>query len=229
MKQNAEAAAEPGRGGRRLAEALGRLREARGDRLEIHIVGHSAGAIILGHLLEHLPGAVKTCTLYAPACTVAFANARFAAAIEGGKLARNGLRIHVLAEALEQADSVGPYGKSLLYLVSRALERDHKTPILGLQLAFLAKHNGTAQWNTEAAADAFAHDLGTWQRFWAALPRGGDLVVEDRANVSMGRAAGAGTTPAAHGCFDNHAEVVDATIGRILGRAPPYAAENLNY
>ncbi|MBL8838819.1 MAG: C1 family peptidase [Alphaproteobacteria bacterium] len=231
MKQNAAMAAEPGRGGRRLAEALARLRAARGDRLEIHVVGHSAGAIILGHLLDHLPGAVASCTLFAPACTVGFANARYAAAATAGKLAKDGLRIHVLSDLLEQADSVGPYGKSLLYLVSRALERDHKTPILGLQLAFDPRHNGSAQWNTEDAAAEYERELVAWQKFWKGLPGAAAdrLVVETRDNVGMGSAPGAGTTPAVHGCFDNHAGVIDATMATILGRAPPHPAENLNY
>lgn len=231
MKQNAAMAAEPGRGGRRLAEALAQLRAARGDKLEIHIVGHSAGAIILGHLLEHLPGVIASCTLFAPACTVGFANARYAPAAAGGKLAKDGLRIHVLSDALEQADGVGPYGKSLLYLVSRALERDHKTPILGLQLAFEPRHNGSAQWNTEDAAEEFTRDLAAWQKFWKGLPGAAAerLVVEMRENVSMGSAPGAGTTPAVHGCFDNHAAVIDATMATILGRAPTHPAENLNY
>src|SRR5690606_40116525 len=40
------------------------------------LVGHSAGSIVLGHLLDRLAVSqvkVTSCTLYAPACTVAFA------------------------------------------------------------------------------------------------------------------------------------------------------------
>ena len=43
------------------------------------------------------------------------------------------LNIQCLSEKLEKDDSVGPYRKSLLYLVSRAFEEDKKEPILGMK------------------------------------------------------------------------------------------------
>lgn len=227
MKQNAAASALRGGGGGRLAEALAKLAAERGDRLEIHLVGHSAGAILLGHLLAHLPGQVASCTLYAPACTVAFANAHYVPAVSGGKLNGRRFRIHALSDERERADSVGPYGKSLLYLVSRALEPVHKTPILGLARCFEPRANETPQWNEEhpELRQEALQALKTWQKFW----KDGELVIEDRVSVSMGSDREAGTTPAVHGCFDNHAEVVDATMALILGRKPEKPAENLNY
>jgi pimeloyl-ACP methyl ester carboxylesterase len=227
MKQNAAAAALTGRGGQKLAEALGELAAQRGDKLEIHLVGHSAGAIILGHLLAQMPGQVASCTLYAPACTVDFANKHYAASVEGGKLNGRKFRIHVLSDERECEDGVGPYGKSLLYMVSRALEPVHKTPILGLARCFDPRFNNTQQWNAEhdVLRQEATAALKAWQGFWKDRP----LAIESRASVSMGSDPAAGTTPAVHGCFDNHAEVVDSTMALILGRKPELPAENLNY
>jgi hypothetical protein len=78
MKQNAEAAAAGGALGL-LATHLQRLRQAAGD-LEIHLIGHSAGAILLGHLLDRLITrkiAASSMSLYAPACTMAFATRQY--------------------------------------------------------------------------------------------------------------------------------------------------------
>jgi hypothetical protein len=41
--------------------------------------------------------------------------------------------MYTMTDELEQADDITPYGKSLLYLVSRAFEEDVPTPILGMQ------------------------------------------------------------------------------------------------
>ncbi|RYZ05544.1 MAG: peptidase C1 [Comamonadaceae bacterium] len=83
MKENARFACQPRRAGDLLAEALQGLAATWGENLEIHLVGHSAGSIILGHLVEvlaarGLAGRIASCHLYAPACTVEFANRYYA-------------------------------------------------------------------------------------------------------------------------------------------------------
>lgn len=227
MKQNAHAASEPGGGGRLLAEGLRRLATER-PSTRIHLVGHSAGAIILGHMLEHLPQ-LASCTLLAPACTVEFANEVYAPAVERGPLAGVPLRIHVLDDARELEDSVGPYGKSLLYLVSRALEPVHKTPLLGLEAAFRADWNNTDKWNQERHLSAgVQRTLETWQSFWASQPAG-NRIVESNASIRTGSAATAKPAVANHGCFDNHAGVIDSLIETVLGRKPPLPAPDLDF
>jgi hypothetical protein len=227
MKENAGLAAESGRGLAVLGSHLQALSAALDGDLSIHLLGHSAGAYVIGRLLARLGVhglAASSCTLYAPACDLAFAQSHFAAAVDGGALARTGLFVHVLADALELGDAVGPYRKSLLYLVSRALERQHKTPLLGLAAAFDPSCLGTGSWHGDWEDDA---DL--WQRwFWAdgvppggfaehgvPPPDGGLSIVADR-SVSAGPRA----IPAAHGSFDNDVDVVGRTLKRMLDLAP---------
>lgn len=115
-----------------------------GTGKSIHLAGHSTGGVLLGHLLDALdslgiPDLVSTCSLMAPACTVKFYNEhyrpRLGAAATGGKVVRlPRLDVYNLTDALELDDNVvKAYRKSLLYLVSRALERDRNKPLLGMQ------------------------------------------------------------------------------------------------
>lgn len=115
-----------------------------GSSMKIHLAGHSTGAVLLGHLLAALDRAiggkpvVASCTLLAPACTVDFFNAMYKPRLGGnpaaGKVPLPTMRVYNLADDAEQDDNVATvYGKSLLYLVSRALERQHDKPLLGLE------------------------------------------------------------------------------------------------
>ncbi len=110
-------------------------------KIKIHLVGHSTGGVLLGHLLTAMdtlrtPNLISTCTLFAPACTRDFFNERYAprlkANFKGTRLPV--LDIYNLNDKLEQDDNVvKAYRKSLLYLVSNALEREIGKPILGMQ------------------------------------------------------------------------------------------------
>ncbi len=221
IKQNAAASAEQTHAGALIAAALLDLKTRLPD-VEIHLAGHSAGAIILGHLLGLLdPTAHKiaSCSLYAPACTVAFALDHYATSTASGLLRASGLHIHVLSDRRELDDTVGPYRKSLLYLVSRALETNHKTPILGLAKVFDRSANG--RWQDRAQPSS----LPRWQDFWGnANP---NLRVVDTAQVSTGPLGR--QIKASHGSFDNDAATIDATLALILGSAPRYPIESLDY
>jgi hypothetical protein len=115
-----------------------------GSGMKIHLAGHSTGAVLLGHLLAALDRAVgdapvvASCTLLAPACSVDFFNENYRPRL--GKSPKDGrvplpkMRVYNLTDELEQDDNVAAiYGKSLLYLVSRALERQKDRPLLGLE------------------------------------------------------------------------------------------------
>ncbi len=73
MKENALAASVAKGAAQLVAEQLAKLAQAN-PGLEIHVVGHSAGSILHAPLLQMLTGPLKlkvrTCTLWAPACTV---------------------------------------------------------------------------------------------------------------------------------------------------------------
>ncbi len=120
MKENAVLAAESGRGGDLLSDAILSLSSSWGEQFELHLVGHSAGSIILGRLLDnlaqkHLTAKVKSVHLYAPACTVAFANRHYAPHAD----IMSNLYLDILADQREQEDDVVKiYKKSLLYFVS---------------------------------------------------------------------------------------------------------------
>ncbi|MFZ6654856.1 C1 family peptidase [Undibacterium sp. TJN19] len=236
MKQNALQGAEDGdppRGLFAIAERLQQLSKALGkDKLEIHLIGHSAGSIVQGYLLNLLAARqlpVQTCTLYAPACTVAFAETTYRKVIETGILAAPNFHIHMMSNARELDDNVAKiYNKSLLYLVARAFETQHKTPLLGMAASFDAAYFASNkiyddQWNQASIAT-----LKSWNAFyWGnTLPSGfaetGEgLSKTQAANLHIINAkdvsCGTRTIPVAHGSFDNDVAVVSATLARILG------------
>ncbi len=231
MKQNAGAAsrrADGDRGGFLAAQALAALRRMF-PALELHLVGHSAGSILLGHMLDDLNRQgikVSSCTLYAAACTVEFAQRTYARAIEQGLLRKQSLYMHVLTDDRERGDTVGPYRKSLLYLVSRALEDWHKTPLLGMANSFDPAKN--EQWSA-----ATKTHLKNWQRFWGGSPIAtlGDEQVVTAAVWKRGRIDEVmAKIASAHGSFDNDVVMIDQTIRRIVGRDRlEHPVENLRY
>jgi hypothetical protein len=209
MKQNAEMASRPGMGLDLLAKKLAKCGKP------VHLLGHSAGSIMIGHLL----GAAKraklnfaSCGLYAPACTLAFAVDHYGRAFaKGGALAKASLHIDNLTDEAETKDSVGPYGKSLLYLVSRALEERRKAPLLGLDIALTQGGKGKKM---EFDSADHAKLLQKWLAIGQTSGRitirrhsGPDVVVSDTQRI-----------PVAHGSFDNDCTVVEASLRRIRGK-----------
>jgi papain like protease len=211
MKQNAAAAALQERPTLGLtAQHLAALKKAR-PRLRIHLVGHSAGSILHGYLLDKLAEAelgVATCTLFAPACTVPFAVDHY---LKGTALDPATTIFHILDDVREQADSVGPYGKSLLYLVSRALEEHHKMPLLGMEIAWTPGARSTDDEQPFGNKPALDQAVATWRRDWKG-PAPFAISVPTVRDI----ADGSHTIAAAHGSFDNDVDVMTRTIRSIL-------------
>lgn len=243
MKENVAGGTMPGRGIDELAEQLAALK-AQTKKLEIHLVGHSAGSFVCGKLLSELGArglGAASCTLYAPACSVDFALSHFKPALESQnldrKLHRERFYLHLLSDTNELDDSVGPYRKSLLYLVSRALEKFHKTPLLGLVNTFDASRCSEEYWHSGTIASVKA-----WQQlFWNGEPPsgfadtgkqnvGGNLESHNLFLLSASQVnTGAHKIKSAHGCFDNSIDVVGDTIKRIIGGPLISRVQNLEY
>ena len=147
-----------------------------------------------------------------------FAVQHYVPAIENKVLPSKRFHIHLLSDAVEICDTVGPYRKSLLYLVSRALETCHKMPILGLEQVFEAKAN--PKWHEDEL-----ESVQLWQKFWSASGSGLDVVSTRQVSTgTLGR-----RIRACHGSFDNDATTIETTLRRIIGAKPPYAVEWIDY
>ena len=167
-------------------------------RPKIHLVGHSAGSIMLGRLLSALGRFklgnidIESIHLMAPACTVEFFKQHYSPYLDGkGELAlKDKIYLYMMRDKLELEDSVEAdipltprYSHSLLYLVSRAYEEAPKTPLAGMEL------------------------------YSGLMPTSPKLSVD----FSVSGA----TASRSHGGFDNDAATLTTIMSRILGKKPP--------
>lgn len=207
MKENARlASAHPDRkGGMQLImqharKALTKAGAADRGKWELHVVAHSAGSIFVAHAIRHLielGSTFKSLQFMAPAITVADFKTLLLPSIQSGKCPLPTL--YVLSDTGERDDDVGPYGKSLLYLVSNAFEQARETPLLGME------------------------------RFVVGPDADGDVakLLGRRVNgrpslVVAGTSAGAGSESESdtHGGFDNDPTTLNSVMFRVLDRAP---------
>lgn len=203
MKGDAEAAFSDrdgyGGGVRGLEPLLKALDKAK-NRPRLHLVGHSAGSIVLGRLLSAFGkfGLTKTeiagIHLMAPACTVEFFKEHYGPLLAGtGAVALTGkIHLYMMTDTLEEDDIVGfdipllpAYSRSLLYLVSRAFEEAPNTPIAGMEI------------------------------FQPGMPGSAKLTVDLSAGSSSAK-----TQSTSHGGFDNDATTLTTIMERILGKKP---------
>jgi hypothetical protein len=132
----------------------------------------------------------KTLQFFAPAITVDDFKTLVVPSITAGRCPVP--RTYVLDNAEELDDTVGPYGKSLLYLVSNAFEGKRLRPILGMK-AFLA--------NDPALMGLLGPTLVT-------------------SNPSMKTAGFPSSASKSHGGFDNDPPTMNSMVQHITG-APP--------
>ena len=115
---------------------------------EVHLVNHSAGSIFHAPLVRLLTSEgeirsglmrghqgfgipVATCTLWAPGISIGEFRRTYVPALSAGQIRR--FALYTLTDEAEQDDNcVQIYNKSLLYLVSNALEERRGEPLLGL-------------------------------------------------------------------------------------------------
>lgn len=202
-------------------------------KIELHVVGHSAGAILIGEWLDVLVSRkmkLKTLSLYAPACTVKFANNHFNKAVEKNVLAKSAVSIDLLSDERERRSNYGSYNKSLLYLVSRAFEDLHKEPLLGMEATWTRDIEETVykdQMKTEPTDEEIARlaSIDELLEFWKSSI---NIEVHDKKRRSVMRSTSNDEMPLSHESFNNDIKVVEATLKRILGKSKlKYKVENL--
>ncbi|MBC5781529.1 peptidase C1 [Ramlibacter sp. USB13] len=191
MKENALRASKAGGGALAVVKHLAGLQKTLGP-IEVHLVGHSAGSILLAPLLTQLGAAgidVATCTLWAPACNMEVFEDHYRPALEKQRIGQ--FALYVLGDKVEQDDHCAHiYNKSLLYLVSNAFEKQPRIPLF--------RDDGVPLLGMEKFLDAVRpllrgpHEL---------------VIAPDRDKLS---------TAMAHGAFDDDPATVASTFRRIV-------------
>jgi len=188
--------------------AIGKLDGHARDDWELHVVGHSAGCIYASHAVSalcNLGVSFKSLQLMAPAIRTDEFKAAFLGPIADGVCPRPTL--YILSDVGERDDEVGPYGKSLLYLVSNAFEGRRETPLLGME-TYLAR---------DPELDAlFGPPID-------GLPA---VVV-----AGLDQGPGSLSRSSTHGGFDNDPATLNSVLYRILGTDPirPFTTRDLQY
>lgn len=201
MKRSAELASESDGGATYVAQKLQRFCAARGNQVELHAVGHSAGSIFHAHFLPMAFGlgipALKTLQFLAPAVRMDEFKARLLRHV--GQAVQS-LTMFTMQRDWEAADNVAQvYRKSLLYLIHFALERERKTPILGLEISI--REDGEVADLFGLRGQRTDHAEVVW-------------------SVTQATSGASATTSQSHGGFDNNRPTMDSVAHRILG-APP--------
>jgi hypothetical protein len=140
MKQNADAISkEPDSGAVLLYEACKAspfLRDS--SQVRLHLIGHSAGAILHSYIVDRLPWNFESISFMAPAVTCRLYEKTVLAALRQGRV--KSYNHFQLSDDIEQRDrtceSILGYSRSLLYLVSQSFEKGVTTPILGMERYF---------------------------------------------------------------------------------------------
>jgi hypothetical protein len=213
MKENARLASEAKTGAMQLVvncvrQAKSGFKKVAGPEWELHVVAHSAGSILTAYALPLFAGlgmSWKTLQFMAPAIRMDLFKEAMAPNIVEGTCPHPSL--YILSKVGELDDDVGPYGKSLLYLVSNAFEGKREVPLLGMQ-KFLNDDK-----------DLFAL-LG---RDIDGLP---GIVVSGE-----GDEPGATAKSDTHGGFDNDPNTMNSMLVRILGALPkvPFTNRDLQF
>lgn len=138
MKRDAERSFAAGAESAAAVKTLLSVNDGLARPLKIHLVGHSAGSNFASEFINRwrklAPAGqvLDNCFVLAAACTVDQYSRHLRPALDENYLRH--LTIYNLSEKRELDDTVGPYSKSLLHLVSRAFEEAPDTPILGMEV-----------------------------------------------------------------------------------------------
>jgi hypothetical protein len=224
MKENARLTSDhpDGRGGMQLlarhaAAAMATLSARERASWELHVVGHSAGSIVAAHALPHLSGAgvsFSSIQLMAPAITTAMFRRLVVPAVREGRCPRP--TVYLLSGVGERDDTVGPYGKSLLYLVSNAFEGRRNEPLVGME-RFVRRADPRDDEHVDRELEAFFAEPVD------GLP---SLVVAGRDEGPASR-----SRSSTHGGFDNDPDTLNSVLRRVLRAEPAreFTVRDLQY
>jgi hypothetical protein len=140
MKQNADAiSSAPDCGGIKLYEASRQSPYFKDQsKVRLHLIGHSAGAIVHSYIVNRLKWNFETVNFMAPAVRADVFKTNVIPAINSGKVKQ--YNQFELTDEMEQKDPtckpILGYSRSLLYLVSQSFEKGEVTPILGMERFF---------------------------------------------------------------------------------------------
>jgi hypothetical protein len=179
-----------------LLRRLEALQKRRPEFL-IDVVGHSAGAIAICHMLQAIRGqgraiTLRNVTFLAPACRLDL----FADAVARNSALKARFRMFNLSDDREKQDKLVPilYPRSLLYFVSGALEAE-----AGAALAGLERH---LRESTSTAGSKF-DDIRRWLRDEDRL-----VYAPSKPDAAAGLACAALT----HGAFDDDKITLDSLV-----------------
>jgi hypothetical protein len=198
MKYSAERSVGGDGGARYVAHKLAAFVGAAGHPVELHAVGHSAGAILLSWFIPEAVNAgvdgFRTVSLLAPAIRADAFVDRFGPLMDGGAEV-GALTVFTMRRSYEERDHCAQvYRKSLLYLIHNALEPRRGEALLGLEAS--------------VRADA------RLRRLLGVDGAGAHGVVWSPTEASGGRSASRSTS---HGGFDNDRATMESVMRRVLG------------
>jgi hypothetical protein len=206
MKENAMLATSAKNGGLNHVIELVKKLSQQYKNFEVHLVGHSAGSILLGPFAAALKGASKrstvnidTCTLWAPAITTKDFKKYYLPSITSAHI-RNFCVFNLTDDAEKDDHCAHVYHKSLLYLVSNAFEDAVRIPF--------TKMKGTP---LLGLAKSIEDDMQLKKLFTS---RQAELVLAPNVS-SVGERNH--STCTSHGGFDDDKATLNATMSRILG------------
>ncbi len=205
MKYGARRPFDSGKAGETVIEAFVKAFRKAGHSLDIHLAGHSTGAILMAYLAATLKRVapqmqIESCSLMAPAASVALFENHYLPLLKRKRgFGIDRMTIYNLDDQLEKDDNVAKvYRKSLLYLVSRAFEEQIPEAILGMEI-----HNG-----------------GLRKRAGKRL-----TVVYSHGSEASGGKRSCATS---HGGFDNDVATMNDILRNILGGKPKHPFEPID-
>ena len=187
--------------------ALSGVTPAAKAKWEFHVIAHSAGSIYFSYALNHL--------LELKNKGIAFSSVNFMAPAITTELFKNLVyksvadkicplpSVFILSDAGERDDKVGPYGKSLLYLVSNAFEGERGVPLLGMQFFLSKDQDLTDLFNQQLPS---GHPALVIAGQHANIPQS-QMTPDQKFSVSESES---------HGGFDNDPATLNSVLRRIL-------------